>query len=87
MEHLLFLALNYLVFLALVYVDRKDWKKYAYISLLGLLLAFVFENVTAYWGFWHYYSEPRVPFVSLYTLLLYVPYLSFSHFIVRRLEK
>ena len=87
MEHLLFLALNYIVFLVLIYIDKKDWKTYAFISLVGLFLAFIFENVTTYWGFWYYHSEPKVPFVSLYTLLLYVPYLSFSHFIVRRLDR
>jgi len=83
----LFFVFNYVIFSILMYVDRKEWKNYFFIALIGFILAFIFENLTTMWGFWYYHSLPKVPFVSLFTLLLYVPYLSFAHFIVRRLDK
>jgi hypothetical protein len=87
MEHLSFLLINYIILILIIYIDRKEWKDYLFVSLLGLALAFFFENMTTYWGFWVYNSEPKVVFISLYTWLLYAPYLSFCRFFVRRVER
>jgi ABC-type enterochelin transport system permease subunit len=87
MDHILFVVISYFIFFILLYIDREDWKRYLFISLTGLILAFFFENITTYLGYWYYHSEPMIPFVSFYTWIIYVPYLSFSHFFVRRIEK
>ena len=63
-----------------LYVDKKRIKEYAWLIGIGLILAFIFETFTTYLGFWNYYSEPKIPLISLYTWLLYMPYLTLCYF-------
>ncbi|MFH1182265.1 MAG: hypothetical protein V1702_04860 [Candidatus Woesearchaeota archaeon] len=83
--HYLFFIFNMLLFLLLFWKDKNHRKDYLLLSALGLVLAFIFENVTTYLGFWQYHSSPKVLFISLYTWLLYAPYLSFCYFIGNKL--
>jgi len=81
MDHFIFLAANLLVLVVVLYFDRKNLKNHAWLWIVGLAAALVFENITTYLGFWFYHSEPKAGLVAMYTWLLYVPYLSFTYFI------
>lgn len=81
MEHYTFFIINFLLFTILMFIDRKRIKDYLWLICIGLVFAYIFESVTTYLGFWIYYSEPKIPLISLYTWLLYAPYLSFCYFI------
>lgn len=87
MEHTYFLILNFAAFFLVVFLDSKKWKDYLILGIFTLVLAFIFENATAYLGFWYYNSEPMLLLISLYTWLLYVPYISFCYFVSNRLVK
>ena len=81
MWQLAYLAFHYVVLAVLIVSDRKDAKNYLLLGLFGLACAFVFENITAYLGFWQYHDVPVLPLISVYNWLLYVPYLGFCYFI------
>jgi hypothetical protein len=81
MEHLVFFLLNLGVLAIILIIDKANIKKYVLLLSIGLVLAFIFETVTIYLGFWHYHSQPNVPLISLYTWLLYAPYLSYCYYI------
>ena len=87
MEHVYFLLANFAILAAVVWFDRKHLRDYIILSAVGLAAAFVFENFTTYFGFWIYHSEPKILLISLYTWLLYVPYLGFCYFVGRRFSK
>jgi FlaA1/EpsC-like NDP-sugar epimerase len=87
MEHVNFFFLNFAVFLIIVLLDRKKYKDYLMLSSIALVLSFIFENFTIYIGLWYYYSEPKLMFFSLYTWLLYIPYISFCYFISNKVVK
>jgi len=83
-----YLAFHFALLAALVwFFDRKDARDYVFLGVFGLLCAFAFENATAYAGFWTYHDVPLLPLVSVYSLLLYVPYLGFCYFLGRKLVK
>ncbi|MBI3036975.1 hypothetical protein HYY73_04480 [Candidatus Woesearchaeota archaeon] len=79
--HSSFFLLNLALTAAVVVIDRRRIRDYFFLWLLGLAAAFVFETATTALGFWNYHSEPKVFLISLYTWLLYVPYLSFCYFV------
>ncbi len=85
MEHLYFTLFNFVILGFVLWFDRRRLKDYALLSILGLAAALIFENFTAFLGFWYYSSEPKILLISLYTWLLYVPFLSFCCFIAGRL--
>jgi len=85
MDHYVFFILNMIIFAAILIIDKKNYKDYIWLSAIGLVFAYVFETSTTYLGFWYYHSVPQIPLVSLYTWLLYVPYLSMCYYIGRRL--
>jgi len=87
MDHLVFLIINFFIFFIILYLDKKNVRNYLYIAGIGLILAFIFENVTIASGFWLYHSEPKILLVSLYTWLLYVPYLGFCYFAANKVRK
>lgn len=87
MEHFYFLAVNFLVFFIILFVDRRRVKNYIILGAFTLVLAFIFENFTTYLGFWYYHSQPKLLLVSLYTWLLYIPYISFCYFVGKLLDK
>jgi len=87
MEHIVFLALNYAILLAVVFIDRKRTREYALLGAFTLIAAFIFENATTYLGLWYYHSEPKIMFISLYSWLLYVPYISFCYFAANKVVK
>ncbi|MBU0472375.1 MAG: hypothetical protein KKF89_02620 [Nanoarchaeota archaeon] len=85
MSHFLFLILNTFVLSIILIIDRKNLKSYLLLSFLGLIVAFIFETVMTYYGFWTYYAEPKIPLISLCTWLMYIHYLAYSYFIGTRL--
>lgn len=87
MEHLFFLVFNFVLFLAILYLDKERFRDYVYLAVLGLILSFVLENLTTFAGLWQYHSEPKILLISLYTWLLYVPYLGFCYFISNKVVK
>lgn len=87
MEHIQFLILNFAVFLAIVFYDRKRWKAYVSLGLLAMLLDLIFEIVPIYAGIWQYHSQPMIFGLSLYVWLLYIPYLGFCYFAANRARK
>ena len=87
MEHIYFLILNFAIFLAIVFYDRKRWKAYVSLGLLAMLLDAVFEIVPIAAGIWQYHSEPMIISMSLYAWLLYIPYLGFCYFAAGRVRK
>lgn len=86
MEHLYFFAANMLVFVIVIWFDRKIWKTYALLGVFSLLTSFIFENTMAFAGLWTYHSEPRVLLFSMYVWLLYVPFVCWAFFAARRLS-
>jgi hypothetical protein len=84
MEHILFLIITFALFSLVLWADRGRKKDYAVLSAVGLATAIVFENLTTFLGFWVYHSEPKIMLISLYTWLLYIPYLGFCYFIGKR---
>ena len=84
-SHVVLLAFGLLATLLLFIADRKNIRKYVLLNAIGLVLAYMFETATTYLGFWYYVSEPKIPLVSLYAWLFYVPYLSFCYYIGNRL--
>ncbi len=87
MEHAVFVLLNFGILLSLLIADRGRAREYVLLGAFGLMCAFIFETVTTALGFWHHVSVPQIPLVSLYTWLLYAPYLSFSYFVGNALVK
>lgn len=85
MSHLLFLALNTIALIIILLIDRKNLKSYLLLSIIGLIVAFVFETVMTFYGFWQYHAEPKIPLISLYTWLMYIHYLSYCYFIGTKL--
>jgi hypothetical protein len=85
MEHSLFFFINVVLFMGILFLERKRWKDYVLLGVFTLVAAFVFENATAYMGLWVYRSQPKVLLISLYAWLLYVPYIGYCYFLGRRL--
>lgn len=83
--HLFFTLINFAILIVVLFAERKNLKDYVFLGILGLVAAFVFETATTALGFWHYHSEPKIFIISIYTWLLYIPYLSFCYFIGNRL--
>jgi hypothetical protein len=84
MEYVFFFALNYVLCLIIVLLDKKKFQNYVLLWTIVLILSLIFENATTSMGLWYYHVEPKVPFVSVATWLLYVPYISFCYFIAHR---
>lgn len=87
MEHAYFFLLNFVVFLIIIFYDNKRWKDYVFIGLLALILDLIFEILPIAIGIWYYHSEPKILNISLYTWLLYIPYLSFCYFVSSKVVK
>ena len=85
MEHLYFVLFNFMVLAIVLWHDRQRLRDYALLSILALIAAFIFENFTTYIGLWIYHSEPKIGLMSLYTWILYVPYISFCYFVGNKL--
>ncbi len=86
-EHLHFFLFNFIVFLAIIIADRKRYKDYIFLGLLALVLDLVFEIYPISIGIWTYYSHPIILGISLYTWLLYIPYISFCYFVANKVVK
>jgi hypothetical protein len=87
MDYVYFFSLNWVLCLIVVLLNKTQYKTYFFLWAIVLLLSFIFENGTTYMGLWYYHAEPKVPFVSLATWLLYAPYISFCYFIANRVIK
>jgi len=87
MEHAYFFLFNFIIFLVIILLDRKKYKDYIFLGLLALLFDAVFEIFPIATGMWYYHSEPKVLGMSLYTWLLYIPYLSICYFVSNRMVK
>ena len=84
MEHLLFTLIGMMVLAVILFMDKKHIKEYLWLMIIGLIFAYIFETVMTYLGFWTYYSSPKIPIMSLYTWLGYMPYLSICYFLGKR---
>lgn len=87
MEHVYFFLLNFLVFVLIVAQGRKNWKDYALLGVFAMILDLIFEIIPVAAGVWSYHSKPIIFGLSLYTWLLYVPYLGFCYFSANRVLK
>jgi hypothetical protein len=86
MEHFEFFAIIFAIWLVVLIIDRKRIRDHALLSAIGLVAALIFENATIFLGLWIYNSEPKIVFLSLFTWLLYAPYLSFCYFIGSKIK-
>jgi len=85
MLHEIFTLFNFIVLGIILFSDKKHIRKCALLFAVGLVCAFIFENLTTFLGFWYYHSEPKALLISFYTWILYVPYLGFCYFVGNRL--
>ncbi len=81
MQQFVLFAVITLLAMAVWIIDRRKIRDYLLLSFFTLLLAYVFETLSTFAGFWHYYAGPMIPLVSIYTWLMYAPYLSICYFI------
>lgn len=87
MEHLYFFLINFLVFLLILIYDRKNWQNYLALGLFAMFLDVIFEIIPVAVGIWSYHSKPITFGLSMYTWLLYIPYLSFCYFSANQVMK
>lgn len=87
MDHVVFFLLHFLVFLFILVADRRHARDYLLVGLLALGLDLVFEILPLQFGIWSYTSAPFVAGISLYTWLLYLPYLAFCLFCTNQVVK
>ncbi len=87
MEHYLFVVLFTIPLLVILLIERKQFKKYLSLGITVMVAAFILENTTTYLGFWHHLSTPHIPYVSVWTLILYLHYISFCYYFGNRVSK
>lgn len=81
MRQPVFVALLTIPYIAVLWLDRKNIKKYLFLGIFALLLDILFEAPYALLlGFWTYHGEPQLLGISVWTLILYIHYLGFCYF-------
>ncbi len=80
-EHLIFFAAMTIPLAMLYAYDRKNIVKYLGIGILAIFLDLIWDPIGMSFGLWRYASQPQIFGMSVYMLLLYVHYLSFSYFL------
>jgi len=69
-------------------IDRKMIRKYILLGIFTIICATIYESITTYLGFWFHYSQPQIlGGASIWTLLGYFPYISYSYFLGNKLTK
>ncbi|HIH31231.1 TPA: hypothetical protein HA235_00840 [Candidatus Woesearchaeota archaeon] len=87
MEHSIFLLINFALMGIVYYIDRENILDHIVLGILAFFGAIVFEIIPIMFGFWTHYSEPKIWLLSLYSFLLYFPFISFSYFLARKVFK
>ena len=87
MEHYLFFLTHLMILLFVIFYDIKNYKIYVFLGLLVMLFDMIFEIIPIAYGIWTYNALPKIFGISLYTLLLYVPYLGFCYFAANKVKK
>ncbi|MCK4827378.1 hypothetical protein KA005_67225 [bacterium] len=80
LDHLIFLSIITVPLVIILWYDRKNVKTYLGIGLLGLGLDVIWDPLAMHFDLWYYSSFPQVFGISVYTLLLYIHYLTFWYF-------
>jgi len=86
LEHAAFFLVVTLPLILILWIERKNVKKYVYLGVFTVILAAVWEPIGAYIGLWYYVSQPQFFGVSVLTLLLYFHWVSFSYFLGNRVS-
>ena len=67
-----------------MYKDRKNIDKYIIIGAVAVLLAVPFELMCTWMGVWVHYSEPKFLGLSLYSILLYFPFVGYAYYLAKK---
>jgi len=84
MTHIIFFIFSMILWLIILCVDRKDIAKYLTFGALAALLAVPFELLSTWIGVWVHYSQPQVLGLSVYSILLYFPFVGFTYFLAKK---
>ena len=85
MEHYVFFLMNIGILLIVYYFDRKKIKDHLILGIIAFFGAIAFEILPILLGFWTHHAEPKVWIFSVFSFLLYFPFISFSYFAANRL--
>jgi len=85
MQHYVFLIINIAVLLVIYYVDRKNIKTHLWLGIIAFFGAIAFEIIPLLMGFWTHYSQPKIWIFSVYSFILYFPFISISYFLGKKL--
>ena len=80
-EHLTFFIVLTIPLIALYTYDRKNIVKYLGMGGLAILLDLIWDPLAISLGFWYYSSQPQIIGLSVYMLLFYIHFLSFTYFL------
>ena len=87
MESIVFVYINFFILALILFLERKEIKNYILLGIMGLIMGLIFEEFTTYFGMWYYHTEPKLWLVSIYSWILYFPYLSFCYFASKKVSK
>lgn len=85
-DHSIFFLLITAPFLMILWIDRKNLRTYVQLGLFAVILDLIWDPIGIHFNLWYYNSLPQVFGVSIYTLILYVHYLTFCYFFGNRLN-
>ena len=85
MEHLTFFILNLAALVVIYYIDRKNLTIHLSLGIMAFFAAIAFEIVPILGGFWVHHSTPKIGLFSVYSFLLYFPFISFSYFLANKI--
>jgi len=85
MDHLVFLIINIIILLLIYYFDRKHLKDHIILGVLAFFGAIAFEIIPLLLGFWSHNSTPKIWIFSVYSFILYFPFISISYFLANKL--
>jgi hypothetical protein len=84
MEEFLYFLIVTLPLILLLWVERKNLKTYLSLGIFTMVLATVWEPIGVYTDLWHYFGLYQFLGVSIFTLLAYFHWISFSYFLGNR---
>ena len=85
-DHLTFFLIITLPFLIIVWIDRGNAKTYLKLGIFAIVLDLIWDPIGLYFGLWYYNTWPQVLGISVYTLVLYLHYLTFCYFFGNKLN-
>jgi hypothetical protein len=81
MEQFAFFLIMMIPLAAVLFLERKNAKKYVYLGLFTVVLASIWEPIGVYFGVWAYNAHPQFLGVSMVTILAYFQYVCISYFL------